>query len=117
MKEDIDKKAGQTSADESFDVTGFLLECLSKWKWFVASVVVLVALMLFYCIRQIPVYEVSSAVYIKDDKSSGGNILMESLGLSGAKSNIDNEIEVFRSKNQITSVIESLGLYKSYAWK
>lgn len=117
MKEDIDKKAGQTSADESFDVTGFLLECLSKWKWFVASVVVLVALMLFYCIRQTPVYEVSSAVYIKDDKSSGGNILMESLGLSGAKSNIDNEIEVFRSKNQITSVIESLGLYKSYAWK
>ena len=79
--------------------------------------VVLAAVALFYCFRQTPLYEVTSAVYIQDNKSDNGNVLLESLGLSPYKNNIDNEIEVFRSKNQITAVVEALGLYKSYAWK
>lgn len=117
MKEDKQKNTEEKNSEESFDVTGFLLECLAHWKWFVACVVVLAAVALFYCFRQTPLYEVTSAVYIQDNKSDNGNVLLESLGLSPYKNNIDNEIEVFRSKNQITAVVEALGLYKSYAWK
>ena len=103
--------------EEVFDFTGLLLECLSYWKWFVASVFILVALVAFYCLKQAPVYEVTSAVYIKDSRSDSGNILLESLGLSSYNKNVDNEIEVLRSKNQITDVIEALNLYTSYSWK
>lgn len=118
MEEDKQNKTnGQTDSEETFDITGFLLECLSRWKWFVGSVVLLAVLTLFYCFRQTPMYEVSSAVYIQDNQSENSNILLESLGLSAYKNNIDNEIQVFRSKNQITAVVEALGLYKSYAWK
>lgn len=118
MEEDKQSKTnGQADSEETFDITGFLLECLSRWKWFVGSVVLLAVLALFYCFRQTPMYEVSSAVYIQDNQSENSNILLESLGLSAYKNNIDNEIEVFRSKNQITAVVEALGLYKSYAWK
>lgn len=117
MEEDKQKNTEEKNSEESFDVTGFLLECLAHWKWFVACVVVLAAVALFYCFRQTPLYEVTSAVYIQDNKSDNGNVLLESLGLSPYKNNIDNEIEVFRSKNQITAVVEALGLYKSYAWK
>lgn len=117
MEEDKRKNTEEKNSEESFDVTGFLLECLAHWKWFVACVVVLAAVALFYCFRQTPLYEVTSAVYIQDNKSDNGNVLLESLGLSPYKNNIDNEIEVFRSKNQITAVVEALGLYKSYAWK
>lgn len=117
MEEDKQKNTEEKNSEESFDVTGFLLESLAHWKWFVACVVVLAAVALFYCFRQTPLYEVTSAVYIQDNKSDNGNVLLESLGLSPYKNNIDNEIEVFRSKNQITAVVEALGLYKSYAWK
>lgn len=117
MEEDKQKNTEEKNSEESFDVTGFLLECLAHWKWFAACVVVLVAVAMFYCFRKTPLYEVTSAVYIQDDKSNNGNVLLESLGLSPYKNNIDNEIEVFRSKNQITAVVEALGLYKSYAWK
>lgn len=117
MEEDKQNKTKGRNSEESFDVTGFLLECLSRWKWFVACIVLLAALFMFYALRQTPQYEVTSAVYIQDDKSDNSNVLLESLGLSAYKNNIDNEIEVFRSKNQITAVVESLGLYKSYAWK
>ena len=78
--------------EEVFDFTGLLLECLSYWKWFVASVFILVALVAFYCLKQAPVYEVTSAVYIKDSRSESGNILLESLGLSSYNKNVDNEI-------------------------
>lgn len=117
MEEDKQKNTEEKNSEESFDVTGFLLECFAHWKWFVACVVVLAAVALFYCFRKTPLYEVTSAVYIQDNKSDNGNVLLESLGLSPYKNNIDNEIEVFRSKNQITAVVEALGLYKSYAWK
>lgn len=117
MEEDKQKNTEEKNSEESFDVTGFLLECLAHWKWFAACVVVLAAVALFYCFRKTPLYEVTSAVYIQDNKSDNGNVLLESLGLSPYKNNIDNEIEVFRSKNQITAVVEALGLYKSYAWK
>lgn len=117
MEEDKQKNTEEKNSEESFDVTGFLLECLAHWKWFVACVVVLAAVAMFYCFRKTPLYEVTSAVYIQDNKSDNGNVLLESLGLSPYKNNIDNEIEVFRSKNQITAVVEALGLYKSYAWK
>lgn len=117
MEEDKQKNTEEKNSEESFDVTGFLLECLAHWKWFAACVVALAAVAMFYCFRKTPLYEVTSAVYIQDNKSDNGNVLLESLGLSPYKNNIDNEIEVFRSKNQITAVVEALGLYKSYAWK
>ena len=102
-------------------ICSFFPDVFSKWQsaglnlaiW----VALLAALFMFYALRQTPQYEVTSAVYIQDDKSDNSNVLLESLGLSAYKNNIDNEIEVFRSKNQITAVVESLGLYKSYAWK
>lgn len=52
----------------------------------------------------------------KTIKGDNSNILLESLGLSSYKKNIDNEIEVLRSKNQITDVVEALNLYTSYSW-
>jgi Chain length determinant protein. len=85
MEEDKQKNTEEKNSEESFDVTGFLLECLAHWKWFVACVVVLAAVALFYCFRQTPLYEVTSAVYIQDNKSDNGNVLLESLGLSPYK--------------------------------
>lgn len=96
--EDKQNTSVKNASEEAFDVTGFFLECISYWKWFVASVVVLAVAIMFYCFRQTPVYEVTSAVYIQDNKGDNSNILLESLGLSSYKKNIDNEIEVLRSK-------------------
>lgn len=94
--EDKQNTSVKNASEEAFDVTGFFLECISYWKWFVASVVVLAVAVMFYCFRQTPVYEVTSAVYIQDNKGDNSNILLESLGLSSYKKNIDNEIEVLR---------------------
>ena len=75
--EDKQNTSVKNASEEAFDVTGFFLECISYWKWFVASVVVLAVAVMFYCFRQTPVYEVTSAVYIQDNKGDNSNILLE----------------------------------------
>lgn len=52
--EDKQNTSVKNASEEAFDVTGFFLECISYWKWFVASVVVLAVAVLFYCFRQTP---------------------------------------------------------------
>ena len=70
-----------------------------------------------------PVYNISATVLIKDDKKGGSAGMLsglESLGLDGMVSssqNIDNEIEVLRSKTIVKEVVEDLGLYISYTDK
>ena len=102
--EDKQNTSVKNASEEAFDVTGFFLECISYWKWFVASVVVLAVAVMFYCFRQTPVYEVTSAVYIQDNKGDNSNILLESLGLSSYKKN--------KYKEEMADITDALlGLY------
>ena len=67
-----------------------------------------------------PVYNISATVLIKDDKKGGNTgsmVGLEELGLSGlisSSQNIDNELEVLRSKTLVKEVINLLNLYVSY---
>ena len=66
------------------------------------------------------VYNISATVLIKDDKkggNTGGMAGLEELGLSGlisSSQNIDNELEVLRSKTLVKEVVNQLNLYVSY---
>ncbi len=118
MEENKQHNVPEENTEETFDVEGFFLECVSRWKWFVATIVVFVAIAFFYCYRQTPQYEVSTVVYIEDNKSEDPNsMLLESLGLDSYGKVVDNEIEVFRSKNQIADAVDSLKQYISYSRK
>ncbi|KAB6234241.1 polysaccharide biosynthesis tyrosine autokinase, partial [Bacteroides xylanisolvens] len=65
-------------------------------------------------------YNISATVLIKDDKKGGGAGMaseLENLGLDGlisSSQNIDNEIEVLRSKTIAKEVVIDLNLYISY---
>ena len=72
-----------------------------------------------YLYFQIPVYQVSASIIIKDDKKGGnsGSADLENLGLGGvitSAQSIDNEIEVLRSKTILKEVVNSLELYITY---
>ena len=90
------------------------------WPWFVGAVVACLIAAWVYLYVSTPVYNISATVLIKDDKKGGSAGMLsglESLGLDGMVSssqNIDNEIEVLRSKTIAKEVVEDLGLYISY---
>ena len=74
----------------------------------------------FYLHWATPIYNISATVLIKDEKKGGGAGLsseLEDMGLSGlmtSSKNIDNELEVLRSKTLVKEVVNQLGLYISY---
>ena len=120
MKE-TDFNEAQESKEENIDVKELLFKYLIHWPWFVGAVVACLIAAWVYLHISTPVYNISATVLIKDDKKGGSAGMLsglESLGLDGmisSSQNIDNEIEVLRSKTIVKEVVEDLGLYISYA--
>ena len=122
MKE-TDFNEAQESKEENIDVKELLFKYLIHWPWFVGAVVACLIAAWVYLHVSTPVYNISATVLIKDDKKGGSAGMLsglESLGLDGMVSssqNIDNEIEVLRSKTIAKEVVEDLALYISYTDK
>ena len=119
MKE-TDFNEAKESKEENIDVKELLFKYLIHWPWFVGAVIACLIAAWVYLYMSTPVYNISATVLIKDDKKGGSAGMLsglESLGLDGmisSSQNIDNEIEVLRSKTIVKEVVEDLGLYISY---
>ena len=106
--------------EEEVNIQEILFRYLIHWPWFVASVLFCVVCAFAYLKVATPVYNVSATVLIKDESKGGGATMaseMEKMGLGGmmtSASNVDNEIEVLKSKSLALEVVEQLNLYVSY---
>ncbi|MGA9211886.1 GumC family protein [Kaistella sp.] len=88
-----------------------------KWYWFLFITFLTLAAGIFYLKYAVPVYKIDSTVLIKDAKKNSGMGdfgMLELSGLGGMGTNsIDNEIEIFKSKKLMTSVVNRLGFQTS----
>ncbi len=93
-----------------------LVKYLFHWKWFVLSIVVSLIIGRFYYKRQTPLYEVSATILIKDDSKGQLSELnaFEDLGLFKKHNNIDNEIEILKSRSLMLQVVQKLNLNITY---
>ena len=96
-----------------------LFKYVIRWPWFIASIVLCMACAWLYLKTITPVYNINASIIIKDDKkggNSGGDLsAFENFGFISSAKNIDNEIEILRSKSLIKDVVSELGLYISYS--
>lgn len=92
---------------------------ISKWWWFLLSVLIMTLFGIFYIKTVAPVYNLQSSVLIKDAKkmssASGDFGVLQSLGgLSSMGTNsIENEIEIFKSKQIVSDVLKKQNLQTS----
>ena len=86
---------------------------IRSWKWFVIGAVIAL-LTTFLVLRFIPsLYQVNLSIKVKDDSSGAISELsaFEDMGMfMNQKSNVDNEIEVIKSRNLLASVVKDLKL-------
>src|SRR4051812_16117001 len=79
-----------------------LTKYLLHWRWFLLSIIVCLLLGFVYLRYNAPVYEVNATILIKDDKKGGtiGDELsaFQDLGILKNSNNIDNEIEILKSR-------------------
>ncbi|WP_417940025.1 GumC family protein [Flavobacterium sp. RS13.1] len=84
------------------------------WRWFVLSALLCMVLAFLYLRYTTPNYEASTSILVKDEKKGG--MLSElsafsDLGLGGGSiNNVDNEIEILKSRTLIESTVKKLNL-------
>ena len=112
-------KLGEQSK-EQVNIQELLFRYLIHWPWFVISIIICIACAWGYLRLTTPIYNISATVLIKDEKKGGGASMssdLEKMGLEGfvsSSSNVDNEIEVLRSKSLAREVVNNLGLFVTY---
>lgn len=93
---------------------------LANWYWFVLSVLVCAGVAVLYLKWAPKVYTRTASVLIKDNSKGGGlseSAAFEELNMFNVKSNVDNEVLVFKSKRLMSVVAERLNLDISYTIK
>ena len=112
-------KLGEQS-EEQVNIQELLFRYLIHWPWFVVSIIICIACAWGYLRLTTPIYNITATVLIKDEKKGGGSNMsseLEKMGLDGfvsSSNNVDNEIEVLRSKSLAREVVNNLGLFVTY---
>ncbi|MBE6303088.1 MAG: polysaccharide biosynthesis tyrosine autokinase [Bacteroidales bacterium] len=106
-------------SEEPLSVKDFLFICLSKWHWFVISLIITLVVAVFYILRTQPLYTRASQVMIKSD-SKGSSISgamgdFSDIGIFATSSSVDNEIIAIQSPSVMAEVVRRLQLDMNYA--
>jgi capsular exopolysaccharide synthesis family protein len=116
---DIKNNTRQGEQNEFLRIKDFLYLCLAKWRWFVLSLVVALAIAVVYLLRTSPVYVMSAEVLIKESnrtQSIGGDIasMFADMGMSGGRTNVENEVRAMRSPAALLETGKRLALDVNY---
>lgn len=121
MKENLyDELFEENKESNKENLQETLLKYLAHWQWFALSVILCLTCTWFYLRYATRVYEITATVMINDEKKGGRNTAspaLEELGFVSSGGNIDNEIEILKSKSLIQNVVSELNLYATYLTK
>ncbi|HBZ26115.1 MAG TPA: hypothetical protein DEO54_07735 [Rikenellaceae bacterium] len=118
MKEQEILNRATTEVDGGeLDIRQLVYIFISKWYLFTISVVILLVAGYLYLKTQTPIYESKASVLIKMEQNAPEELfLLQDMGFSMGKNNIDNEIGVFKSPDLISRIVTSLELYTTYRY-
>ena len=119
MAEDFLTDNSKESSEEKVNLYALLFKYLIYWPWFVASVLLFLALGYFYVRKSTPVYQISSSVLIKEDNKRGFGAQtplssLSGMGLISMTNNFDNEVEILNSRTLMKKVVIAKNLYITY---
>lgn len=95
-----------------------LFKYVAHWRWFVLSILIALLLAFLYLKVTPKSYSVATKILIKDEESNDlANQLSafsEMSMLGGSKNNIENEVEILKSRTLIYNTLDSLDLNIQY---
>nr|MCR5326655.1 chromosome partitioning protein ParA [Bacteroidales bacterium] len=103
---------------QGFNIRDFIFKCLSKWYWFVISVVLCIGAAAYYLYKAPKIYTRSATVLIKESAVRRTSNDLESMlsagGMTQQNSKLANEIIALQSPDLMRSVVERMGLDFDY---
>jgi capsular exopolysaccharide synthesis family protein len=106
--------------EQDFDFKAEISKYVIHWKWFVLSVVITLCIAFFKIRYTVPVYNAATTIMMKDN-SKGGRLseaaAISDLGLNSGARNVDDEIEIMRSRTLIEALVKKLNFNISVSAK
>ncbi len=105
--------------EEKLNLREIIKPYIHRWYWFIIGIIVAIIVAWFFLRYSVPVYNTEATLLIKEvKKSTSGqpelSVISELGGIGGMGTNsVDNEIEIFKSKKLMLSVVRELGLETS----
>jgi len=91
---------------------------LSHWKWFIMGIIICLLLSFTYLRYKNPLYEIHATVLVKDSEKGGvmtERSAFQDMGVfRGLKNNVNNELEVLKSRLLTKKVVKDLKLNIKY---
>lgn len=104
--------------DQNINIREQLEKYIIHWRWFVLGIFASLFLAFLYLRYTVPLYNATSTILVKDDRKGGLASELSAFSdlgmLKGAKSNVDNEIEVIKSRKLIKKTLNELGFNVIY---
>lgn len=107
----------QSPDDSSITIRRIGATLFLHWPWFLGAVLVALIIAFVYLRYSTAEYRTSAIVLVQDEGKGGGGVpegsLLNDLGLGG-KSNVENEVEIFKSRTLMEKVVRDLQLNVQY---
>lgn len=109
----------QQQDEDVIDLGALFWSCVAKWKWFVLSIAICLALGVAYLLRVEPEYTRMAELLVKEDSKSKGSSVnigdFSDLGLFSSSTNVNNEIGTIKSPDIMRDVVKRLHLDIAYS--
>ena len=113
-----DQQTNNFNQEDEISFIELFFHYFRHWKWFIISIVVCLAAAFTYLRYTNSEYKVAAKILIRDDKKgqtvAANFSAFSDLGIVANSSNLDNEIEILRSKTLKTQVKNQLNLGVTY---
>lgn len=101
------------NSEQDFQIRAIVDQYASHWRWFVLGVCVSLTFAFIYLRYTVPQYKASATILVKDEKKGGLSSELSAfadMGIGGVKNNLDNEIEILKSRTLIESTVRKMNL-------
>ena len=110
----------QNQSDDFVQIKDFFALCLSRWYWFIVSIVLAMSVAVFHLLRTPNVYTRTAEILIKGETKSKSSEkafqnAVEDMGMGIMKSKVQNELYIIQSPKLMMDVVSRLHLDMQYA--
>ena len=97
----------------SFQIKELMYKYVKRWPLFLLTLLTTMSAAFLYLHYKVPRYEAYATVLVKDERKNSGiseSAFFEDLGIFMGRGNLDNEIELLRSRSLMQDVVHKLNL-------
>jgi tyrosine-protein kinase Etk/Wzc len=101
------------NTEQDFNIRALVGQYAAHWRWFLLGITISLSIAYVYLRYATPQYKVATTVLVKDEKKGGLSSELSAfadMGIGGVKNNLDNEIEILKSRTLVESTLRKMNL-------